>query len=145
MLFLCILTCETQVHTCETQVHSCTRSATSGIPHPKFPKFCDIYILSLFLTKHYNPVFIVLERDFHHLDAEFSYLTNSHHSLNPPPPFTNGGYGVFKILNNGGAKGWRGGWKNFSINEWVKHNGCRSIKMEGGSLFQSNFGATKDA
>ena len=52
VLFLCILTCETQVHTCETQVHSCTRSATSGIPHPKFPKFCDIYILSLFLTKH---------------------------------------------------------------------------------------------
>ena len=27
-----------------------------------------------------------------------------------------GGYGVFKILNNGGLK-------NFNINEWVRHNG----------------------
>ena len=38
-----------------------------------------------------------------------------HHSFNPP--FVNGGYGVFKILNNG-----EGGWKKININGWVRHN-----------------------
>ena len=58
------------------------------------------------------------------------------HSLTPPPPFTNGGegYEVFKILNNGG-------FKNFNINGWVRHKGGGG----GGSPFESNFGATKDA
>ena len=52
--------------------------------------------------------------------------------------YTNGGYGDFEILNNGG-------WKKFIINGWVRHNGGVDIKMgRGGNPFPGNFGATKD-
>ena len=47
-------------------------------------------------------------------------LSENSHTLNPPrprPPATNGGYGVLKILNNGG------GLKKLNINGWVGHNG----------------------
>ena len=55
--------------------------------------------------------------------------------------YTNGGYGDFKILNNGGLK------KlliiKIIINVWVRHNGGIDLKMRG-NPFQINFGATKD-
>ena len=49
----------------------------------------------------------------------------------------NGGYGGFKILNNGGLK-------KLIINGWVRHNGGVDLKMGASNPFQSNFGATKD-
>ena len=39
------------LHIYETQVHSCLGTAIPGILHPKFWKFCDRHIFSLFLTK----------------------------------------------------------------------------------------------
>ena len=45
-------------------------------------------------------------------------------------------------MNNGGG-GWEG-WKDLSINGWVRLNGGVDLKMGGGNPFQSNFGAIKD-
>ena len=39
------------LHIYETQLHSCLGTAIPGILHPKFWKFCDRHIFSLFLTK----------------------------------------------------------------------------------------------
>ena len=37
------------------------------------------------------------------------------------------------------------GWKNLSINGWVRYNGGVDLKMKKlGNPFQGNFGATKD-
>ena len=71
----------TYIFICETQVHSCLGSAISGIPHNNFEKSFVTHIFTPFLTKHITcPIFIVLQWDFHHLNAEFFYLTNWHYS-----------------------------------------------------------------
>ena len=47
-------------------------------------------------------------------------------------PHTIGGYGDFKILNNGGE-----GLKNLSINGWVRHNRGAGGRPKNGELLHS--------
>ena len=51
------------------------------------------------------------------------------------PPFTNGGYGVFKILNKGRIE---------NTSKLIRNNGIRSKNVGRDNQFQSNFVATKD-
>ena len=66
MLFLCIL-----------NIYVKHRYITAQeVPLLEFhiPSFCDRHIFSLFVRA--CPIFIVLQWNFHHLDAQFFYLTN---------------------------------------------------------------------
>ena len=73
---------------------------------------------------------MLIEGNLHHKKFKRNKIKWNNHSLNRPTSpqlqMGGGGYGDFKMLNNRGC-----GWKNLSINGWVRHNGGVDLKIGG--------------